>query len=60
LNSVSPIVDNFAPEATMAQEFRPGEIVPQSGIYTMSQLFLALKRLESAISPLGSPYLEWA
>jgi hypothetical protein len=36
LNSVSPIDDKFASEATMAQEFRPGEIVPQSGIYTKS------------------------
>jgi hypothetical protein len=36
LNSVSQIVDKFATEATMAQEFRPGEIVPQSGIYTIT------------------------
>jgi hypothetical protein len=30
LNSVSNIVGKFATGASMAQEFRPGEIVPQS------------------------------
>jgi hypothetical protein len=32
LNSVSNIVNKFATEPAMAQEFKPGEIVPQSGI----------------------------
>ena len=36
MNSVSEIVDNFAPEANHGQEFKPGEIVPQSGIYTIT------------------------
>jgi hypothetical protein len=37
LNSVSTIVDKFAHGSqTMAQEFRPGQIVPQSGIYTVT------------------------
>jgi hypothetical protein len=34
LCSVSRIVDNFALENNMAQEYKPGEIVPQSGIDT--------------------------
>jgi len=36
LNSVSKIVDKFALEDTMAQEYKRGEIVPQSGIYTIT------------------------
>jgi hypothetical protein len=29
-------IENFALEATMAQEYKPGEIVPQSGIYAIT------------------------
>jgi hypothetical protein len=36
LYSVSGIVDKVALEDSMAQEYKPGEIVPQSGIYTIS------------------------
>jgi hypothetical protein len=33
VSSVSRIVDKFALEDSMAREYKPGEIVPQSGIY---------------------------
>jgi hypothetical protein len=36
LHAVSEIVDKFDTEDTVAQEYRPGEIVPQSGIYTIT------------------------
>ena len=36
LYSVSRIVDKFTLEDSMAQEYKPGEIVPQSGIYTIT------------------------
>jgi hypothetical protein len=29
-------IENFALEAIMAQQYKPGEIVPQSGIYTIT------------------------
>jgi hypothetical protein len=36
LNSVWQLVDSLYRRTAMAQEYRPGEIVPQSGIYTIT------------------------
>jgi hypothetical protein len=36
LHAVSGIVDKFDRRTTVAQEYKPGEIVPQSGIYTIT------------------------
>jgi hypothetical protein len=36
LNSVSQIVDKFATEASHGAGIKPGEIVPQSGIYKIT------------------------
>jgi hypothetical protein len=36
LHSVWQTINELALEKTMAQEYKPGEIVPQSGIYTIT------------------------
>jgi hypothetical protein len=36
LHAVSGIVDKFDRRTPVAQEYKPGEIVPQSGIYTIT------------------------
>jgi hypothetical protein len=36
LNSVSQILDKFVPETSRGAGIQPGEIVPQSGIYTIT------------------------
>ena len=36
MNSVSTIVDKFASEDSRGAGIQPGEIVPQSGIYTIT------------------------